>query len=103
MVRWINFTTFDIIGDLIYGESFDALESGEYHYWIKAIFGNLKAINFVRVLRAYPVIWKPCLALFKLRPPPEHADISRYTREKTQRRLKAKTDRKDIMRFVYAP
>ena len=34
IVRWYNFTTFDLIGDLCFGESFHALENGEYHYWV---------------------------------------------------------------------
>lgn len=28
---WLNFTTFDIIGDLSYGQSFNSLQSAAYH------------------------------------------------------------------------
>ena len=31
MTRWYNFTTFDVIGDLSFGQSFEALEKGGYH------------------------------------------------------------------------
>jgi cytochrome P450 len=30
---WYNFTTFDIIGDLYFGESFHCLESSQYNEW----------------------------------------------------------------------
>lgn len=31
LVKWYNFTTFDIIGDVAFGESFECLEKIEYH------------------------------------------------------------------------
>ena len=33
MSRWYNFTTFDIIGELLFGESFNMLESSEWNEW----------------------------------------------------------------------
>jgi cytochrome P450 len=32
IVRWFNFTTFDLVGDLCFGEDFDALRTEEYVY-----------------------------------------------------------------------
>lgn len=43
IVKWFNFITFDVIGDLSFGESFGCLENGEYHFWIKMIFEAVKA------------------------------------------------------------
>jgi cytochrome P450 len=31
LVDWLNFTTFDIIGDLAFGEPFGCLDSGKFH------------------------------------------------------------------------
>jgi len=42
---WYNWTTFDIIGDLTYGESFGCLESNENHAWMR-IFSDRLAINY---------------------------------------------------------
>ena len=36
-VQWYNFTTFDILGDLCFDESFGALENGQYHSWVANI------------------------------------------------------------------
>lgn len=30
IVRWFNFTLFDLVGDLCFGEDFDALKTEEY-------------------------------------------------------------------------
>lgn len=30
---WFNFTTFDLMGDLAFSESFRCLEKGEYNPW----------------------------------------------------------------------
>ncbi|KAF9873045.1 cytochrome p450 [Colletotrichum karsti] len=43
MVSWYNWTTFDIIGDLAFGEPFGCLESSEYHPWVSVIFDNIHA------------------------------------------------------------
>lgn len=38
---WYNWTTFDIIGDLAFGESLQCLEKAVYHPWIEAVNGAL--------------------------------------------------------------
>ena len=40
MLKWYNFTTFDIIGDLVFGEPFHCLDNSDYHPWIAMIFAG---------------------------------------------------------------
>lgn len=42
MVRWYNFTTFDVMGDLTFGEPLHMLDNAEYDPWVRAIFGGIK-------------------------------------------------------------
>lgn len=42
MVRWYNFATFDIIGDLAFGGSFGCLDASEYHFWVA---GDLQSLS----------------------------------------------------------
>lgn len=42
IVNWYNFMTFDVIGDLAFGESFGCLDNGDFHFWIKLIFETVK-------------------------------------------------------------
>ncbi|KAI0025684.1 putative cytochrome P450 [Xylariomycetidae sp. FL0641] len=42
MEAWYNWTTFDVVGDLVFGQSFHCLENIEYHPWIASIFRAIK-------------------------------------------------------------
>ncbi|KAK1570070.1 cytochrome P450 [Colletotrichum navitas] len=54
MVAWYNFATFDIMGDLAFGEPFGCLERSDYHPWVSSIFDSLHA----RVYRnAFKQFW----------------------------------------------
>lgn len=54
VVNWFGFTTFDLIGDLGFGESFDCLERSEFHPWVSLIFNSLRAATLNASLRYYP-------------------------------------------------
>lgn len=97
MMRYLNFTTFDITGDLAFDESFGSLESENYNDWIANIFGFLWYNGLIQIMRAYGV---PVMKLIDMVPAlakqrDAHDD---YTKEKAARRLDKKTDRKDFIR-----
>ncbi|PSN63043.1 putative cytochrome P450 [Corynespora cassiicola Philippines] len=50
IVRWYNFTTFDIIGHLAFAESFGCLENSEYHPWIEFMFSMIKFSSMMAAL-----------------------------------------------------
>ncbi|KAL1987414.1 hypothetical protein VTN96DRAFT_3796 [Rasamsonia emersonii] len=52
---WFNYTTFDIFGDLGFGESFDCLQHSRYHPWIALLLNSVKAASFVAAARFYPL------------------------------------------------
>ena len=96
---WLNFATFDIIGDLTFGEPFHGLKKGEYHFWISTIFDNLRLIAIIRTMRAYPPVASFVYALAGLFPSvlKAKADHKAFCEDKTMRRLKRQTDRRDFM------
>ena len=99
IVAWLNFTTFDIIGDLEFGEPFGGLERGEYHPWISTIFDSLKMYPYKEVMDSYPPLAGLLRALLGMVPSvakamSEHAE---FTRVKVMQRLAKKTDRRDFM------
>ncbi|PSS02461.1 cytochrome P450 [Coniella lustricola] len=55
MVKWYNYTTFDIIGDLTFGESFGCLETSHYHPWVTMIFAGIKLGTYSQVARHFPM------------------------------------------------
>lgn len=55
-VKLYNFTTFDIMGDLAFGEPLGLLETSEYTPWVKAVFGMVKYTSFLRLVMQYPLL-----------------------------------------------
>ncbi|KAB5539232.1 averantin oxidoreductase [Coniochaeta sp. 2T2.1] len=48
---WLNFTTFDIIGDMAFGEPFGCLKDGVFHSWVSLITETIKAGAFEQATR----------------------------------------------------
>lgn len=68
LAEWFNFFSFDIIGDLSFGESFGNLDRKEFHPWISTIFDYFATQhNMAHFRRAYPLLESlisPVLRLF---------------------------------------
>ncbi|KNG49528.1 cytochrome p450 protein [Stemphylium lycopersici] len=58
LVQLYNFTTFDIMGDLTFGEPLHMLDNAEYDPWVKQIFGSLKVQTYLSVVTLYPWLWR---------------------------------------------
>ncbi|KJZ75438.1 hypothetical protein HIM_05134 [Hirsutella minnesotensis 3608] len=56
VVDWFSYTTFDIIGDLAFSESFSCLENDGYHPWVLKIFKAIRGSNLMRFANAFPII-----------------------------------------------
>ncbi|KAJ5864249.1 uncharacterized protein N7529_006165 [Penicillium soppii] len=97
---WMNFTTFDITGDLMFGESFDCLKDSQLHPWIGLIFNSMKAIAFIGVVNQFPAL-KGLLDLFLPREVKrvgeEHFELSA---QKVDRRLEANISRPDFISAI---
>ncbi|KAK8042505.1 cytochrome P450 [Apiospora phragmitis] len=50
MREWLNWTTFDIIGDLGFGRSFGCLENSDYHPWVSIITRTVKIGSYIQAL-----------------------------------------------------
>ncbi|KAL5611271.1 hypothetical protein FOBRF1_007388 [Fusarium oxysporum] len=98
LVSWYNFTTFDIIGDLAFGESFGCLASSNYHPWISLIFQSVKAGSFMtsmrRLGRGFDVLLNWLIPRQLLQKREQHM---RLVHEKVAQRLATNTDRPDFM------
>ncbi|MCJ1294430.1 hypothetical protein MMC34_005988 [Xylographa carneopallida] len=47
LAKWFSWMSFDLIGDLAFGESFNCLEEQVNHPWVQMIFGNLQGIVYL--------------------------------------------------------
>ena len=91
--QWFNFESFDMMGELSFGESFHCLENGENHPWVTAVFQGVKIAQCMTVLQYF---W-PALPIVKALLPPVIRRKMRasfeFTREVIDRRIAAKTER----------
>lgn len=47
MKMWYNWTTFDVIGDLVFGEAFGSLETAQDDPWVEAINGSIRFLGII--------------------------------------------------------
>ena len=100
IVRWYGFVTFDLIGDLGFGESFNCLQRTEYHPWVSMIFDSLRAATYRASLRYYPSLdWLLRFAIPKsvMKKQMEHW---RLAVDKVNRRLHIEKDRPDLISLI---
>jgi cytochrome P450 len=97
IVQWYNYVTFDLIGDLGFGEPFGCLESEGYHPWMSLIFNSLKAATQFATLRFYP----PFDTMLQLMIPTSVKKMAdehwQLVVDKLDRRLNLEKDRPDLI------
>ncbi|OQD88628.1 hypothetical protein PENSOL_c069G04160 [Penicillium solitum] len=86
MTCWYNYTTFDIIGDLAFGESFGCLQNSQYHFWVSVIFSHFRTAAWANVLRRVPA----GNLLMKWIIPKEVREQKQHQNEMTQEKVKAR-------------
>lgn len=96
MVSWYNWTTFDVIGDLAFGEPFGCLEKAQYDPWVDAIG---KSVRFGTVLLAIRLLGLEDVVMPVLE---RLSDRSRRfhrknTMDKLQRRVNLTKERPDFL------
>ncbi|KAK2767554.1 hypothetical protein FQN54_003712 [Arachnomyces sp. PD_36] len=94
--NWLNLATFDIIGDLVFGETFNCLEKGDYHPWVKAMSDSVEAVTILSSIKQFPLLdWVTQLFIggWMNRAIRDHHSL---TIDKVNRRLDRKSDRGDF-------
>ncbi|CAN8100931.1 unnamed protein product [Discula destructiva] len=104
---WFNYLTFDVIGDLTFGEPFDCVKDGQFHPWISFIFANLTNMMFAQIVATMGWLGTLIEALIPARVWAEAISHAQATRDKVDRRLARKTQRPDFvtgfLKHVNAP
>ncbi|KAM0466389.1 hypothetical protein ACHAP7_012294 [Fusarium lateritium] len=100
LMSYYNFTTFDIIGDLAFGEPFGCLEKSEYSPWIRNIFAVIKIATIVQQATQFPLLG-PLLVRILTSPAVRSRQESyrEMTRQKVMSRIEAgkSRERPDLM------
>lgn len=97
---WFNFTTFDLIGDLAFGEPFGCLSHSKYHWWVLVISDAVKASSYLKIFWFYPFL----LPLVKFLIPKDlitkREDSFNLSVDKVRRRLARGTTRPDFTSYI---
>jgi len=100
---WLNFMTFDIIGDLAFGDSFGSLDNSDYHPWVRAVIESLHGFSLLHFGQFHP-LFAPVLPFvvgtkfFK-----QIRTIQEYSVKKAKARIdrgEAPGGRRDFMTYV---
>lgn len=100
IVQWINFLTFDLTGDLAFGESFNCLEGGKFHPWIEVIFSHFKSATLLASIRFYPSVFGALTYLLPASVLRKQQQHFQFAKEKLQRRLNLEQERPDFLQCV---
>ena len=100
VVKWYNYTTFDIIADLSFGESFHNLANKAEHAWIKSVFPALKAALFLDLAARFPPLSWFINTILPGWLRAQRAKSLRFVQEKISARLSKESERPDFVSYV---
>ncbi|TVY84338.1 Cytochrome P450 monooxygenase aclL [Lachnellula suecica] len=102
IVRWYNYATFDILGDLAFGDSFGCLKADVLHPWITNVFLSVKDITFARVSKQFS--WPFDKLVYAMKPRGlgvARADQFAFASQRAKQRMsQGVTDRADFMSYL---
>lgn len=103
LVQWLNFLTFDTIGDLAFGSPVGCLREGKRSRYIDVIFSLVKISNYFRAARRFPSPLKELLMLAVV--PRGLKDDYRFqiqfSEGKVEERMRRETDRADLCSSLF--
>jgi cytochrome P450 len=94
LVSWYNWTTFDVIGDLAFGEPFGCLDRAQYDPWVAAIWDTIRSNAFFLSVKYMGLQALTPLLDMKLKGRKEH---NSRTAEKVRRRAEMSVERPDLI------
>ncbi|KAG9529486.1 benzoate 4-monooxygenase cytochrome P450, partial [Aureobasidium melanogenum] len=100
LVSWYNFATFDIIGDLAFGEPFGSLETSNLHPWVQMLFDGIKGGALMRCSRYWPSLSKVLYSLVSRKLMAKRNAHQSLSSEKVQRRLELGSERVDFTTYI---
>lgn len=104
ITRWYNYTTFDVITDLTFGEPLYCLRDKGYHPWINFAFGAVKAIGFLATRRKYPIVdyydWIKGFFADTTEATRQRLEFFKLITKKVEERIEQGTSRPDFMSHI---
>ncbi|KAF9892085.1 hypothetical protein FE257_002491 [Aspergillus nanangensis] len=103
MVRWYNFFTFDVMGHLVFGESFDCLQSTGYNPWVALIFDSVRTGAFIRCVKFWPWLTPIVQYMIPAKLQRRRVEQKRIAKEKAAYRKSIEDGRRDLISNFLRP
>ncbi|KAJ3519244.1 hypothetical protein NM208_g14199 [Fusarium decemcellulare] len=101
VTRWFNFFTFDLIGELAFGDPFYSLEKSDYHPWVTMLFQGIKGVAKLKFLNHYPLLRPLIYLLMDKRDIQVKQETTRLAESKAEKRVAQGADaRKDFLTYI---
>lgn len=100
MTQLLNFTTFDVMAELCFGENLGMLAKNEYSPWVRSIFQSLQMLSLVSIINYYPLL-KAFFDRFEPKAINEQrVTHCRYAEERVNKRLQSGSENPDVWNLV---
>jgi cytochrome P450 len=97
----LNFTTFDVMAELVFGQNLGMLAKTEYSPWVASIVGSLKMLPLVAMINYYPLLRDIIFERFQPKFIAEQREAHcAFSAELVNKRLKAGSDKPDVWNLV---
>ena len=100
MEQQYHHVVLDIMGDLVFGESFHCLETEGDHGWVAQLFTTSKVAFLLACLRNFPPFGGLATALLLRASVKRRQANADYVSDKVKRRLEMKTEQPDFMSHI---
>ncbi|KAF2455341.1 benzoate 4-monooxygenase cytochrome P450 [Lineolata rhizophorae] len=94
--KWYNYTTFDIIADLAFGESFECLSQKSYHPMVVMTFKAAAAISMKNIMSHFPIAARFSSLFIPQETLKKRIEFYDFTKSRVERRLAMDTARPDF-------
>lgn len=99
LTQWYDWTTFDIIADLVYGSPFGCLQELKAHHHVELILASIKAVHLYYAMHYWPVLKHLANTLWRKRLA-ARAEFRAWCHTNGQKRIETETKRPDFITAI---
>ncbi|KAF6235303.1 hypothetical protein HO173_006498 [Letharia columbiana] len=100
LFEWYIWTTFDLIGDLSFGEPFNCLELARFTEWVELVFNAFKTFAFVNISKQLSPLDKIVRLMIPKSMKARQDKVFNLNCDKVDRRIASKSDHPDFLSYI---
>ncbi|QKX57679.1 uncharacterized protein TRUGW13939_04797 [Talaromyces rugulosus] len=97
---WNNYATFDLIGDLAFGDTFGCLKTSEFHEWVKMVLDYFYVATLLQVVHRFRPLNRLLVMMLPASLVEEKEKHTRMALEKVRTRTSTTVERSDFIHYM---